>query len=56
MRGRDFDEDEDVGPVRETVHRWVEGLTSYARSRPLEGLMAAFILGMLVMLLGRKER
>lgn len=56
MRGRDFDEDDDAGPVREIFHRWLDDLTSYARSRPMESLMAAFILGMLVMLLGRRQK
>jgi hypothetical protein len=55
MRGREFDEDDDIGPVREIFHRWMDDLKSTARSRPLESLMAAFLLGMLVMLLGRKR-
>ena len=53
-RGR-FDAD-DIGAPGEMLHRLLDELKSYARARPIESLMAAFILGLLVALMGRKDR
>ncbi|HEX7897005.1 MAG TPA: hypothetical protein VF950_04560 [Planctomycetota bacterium] len=56
-RGRHHDADaDDVGAAGEMLHRLLDDVKSYARSRPLESLMGAFLLGLLVALLGRKDR
>jgi hypothetical protein len=47
---------DDLGAPGEMLHRLMDELKTYARSRPIESLMAAFILGLLVALLGRRDR
>ena len=54
-RGHHYDAD-DVGAPGEMLHRLLDEVKSYARARPIESLMAAFALGLLFALLGRKDR
>jgi hypothetical protein len=49
-------EPEDYGSTRESLHHLVDELKSYARSRPIESLVIAFLMGVLVVLLGRRGR
>lgn len=53
-RGR-HDDDDEVESGQMLGHL-LDELKSYARARPIESLMGAFILGILVVLLGRKDR
>lgn len=53
-RGQHHDP-EDYG-TREGLHHLLDEVKSYARSRPLESLVIAFLVGALLVLLGRRER
>ena len=55
-RARHDADADDIGAAGEMLHRFLDEVKSYARSRPLESLMAAFVLGLLVALFGRKDR
>ena len=54
-RGHHHHEPDEIGSGREMFHHLVDELKSYARARPLESLVMAFLLGVLVVLLGRRR-
>ena len=56
MNDRGYHDADDVGAPGEMLRRLLDEVKSYARARPIESLMAAFILGLLVALLGRRDR
>ena len=57
MYDRGQHDPEDLDAPGEMLHRLLDEVKTYARNRPVESLMAAFILGLLVALLGgRRER
>ena len=56
MDDRGHHDADDIGAPGELLHRLLDEVKTYARERPVESLLGAFLLGLLVALLGRKDR